>query len=222
MRKLFLLTSLAVTFTALCTPSYAKLSAKINLSSQTMTIYENGKKQHSWPISSGKTSFYTPTGSYKPYLVKKMHLSKKYNNAPMPYSVFFRGGYAIHGTKATWRLGNPASHGCVRLRTSNAKKFHDLVNKHGKSATSITITGRTPSKTRVRLASSSQVITLSSSKSRIRKLRKRKVYHAPKKRYIKRYVKRSRTTSNHYKAKGWNSKSWNNYAASMRRKQASR
>ena len=35
----------------------------------------------------------------------------------MPYSVFFTGGYAVHGTSHVKALGRPASHGCVRLST---------------------------------------------------------------------------------------------------------
>ena len=34
----------------------------------------------------------------RPTVLKKMHYSSIYNNAPMPYSVFFLGGYAVHGT----------------------------------------------------------------------------------------------------------------------------
>ena len=72
-----------------------------------------------------------------------MHHSKKYDNAPMPYSVFFHGGFAVHGTGAVWRLGSPASHGCVRLRTSNARKFYDIVKKHGKKNVTIKVIGKT-------------------------------------------------------------------------------
>jgi hypothetical protein len=50
----------------------------------------------------------------------------------MPYSVFYNGGYAIHGTNYVSRLGRPASHGCIRLRTSNAKRLYRLVKKYGK------------------------------------------------------------------------------------------
>lgn len=125
-------------------PSWAKVSAKINLSSQTMTVRVNGAKRYVWPISSGKDGFLTPRGSFRPHSVEEMHYSKKYENAPMPYSVFFNGGIAVHGTGATWKLGRPASHGCVRLSINNARRFHDLVKQHGKKATRIRVVGRTP------------------------------------------------------------------------------
>lgn len=118
--------------------------ASIDLSSQTMTVKVHGKTAHVWKISSGRKGYITPRGSYRPQWMSRMHYSKKYDNAPMPHSVFFHGGYAIHATYATGALGRPASHGCIRLSPSNAKKFYSLVSKHGKAATRIAITGSTP------------------------------------------------------------------------------
>jgi lipoprotein-anchoring transpeptidase ErfK/SrfK len=57
----------------------------------------------------------------------------------MPHSVFFRGGYAIHGTQYIKRLGRPASHGCVRLHPGNAAKLYRLVRRHGFGNTRIRI-----------------------------------------------------------------------------------
>jgi len=121
-----------------------RLVAKINLSSQTMNVMVDGKLQHSWKISSGAKGHHTPTGSYKPYYMTSMHYSKKYDNAPMPHSVFFRGGYAVHATGSVRRLGSPASHGCVRLSPGNARKFFKLVQRYKKTGTRIKIAGSTP------------------------------------------------------------------------------
>jgi hypothetical protein len=60
-----------------------------------------------------------------------MHYSRKYHMSPMPHSIFFRGGYAIHGTYAVGALGRPASHGCVRLAPGNAAKLFAMVQKEG-------------------------------------------------------------------------------------------
>jgi hypothetical protein len=65
--------------------------------------------------------------------------------------VFFRGGFAIHGTNAVGRLGRPASHGCVRLAPGNAAKLFQLVKAHGASSTRIAING-TPSDSPTRYA----------------------------------------------------------------------
>jgi lipoprotein-anchoring transpeptidase ErfK/SrfK len=69
-----------------------------------------------------------------------MHYSQKYDNSPMPNSIFFLGGYAIHGTYYVKNLGRPASHGCIRLSPGNAAKLYGLVKRHGLGATRITIT----------------------------------------------------------------------------------
>ncbi|MEA1954679.1 MAG: L,D-transpeptidase family protein [Campylobacterota bacterium] len=117
----------------------SKLLAKIDISSQRMHVYLKGNLLHSWKVSTGRKGFYTPTGNYKPGYMTKMHYSKKYDNAAMPYSVFFKGGYAIHGTKNVKRLGRKASHGCIRLRTSNAKELYTLIKKVGKGNSKIKI-----------------------------------------------------------------------------------
>ena len=59
--------------------------------------------------------------------------------SPMPHSIFFRGGYAIHGTNYVSRLGRRASHGCVRLHPSNARRLFNLVKQHGARNTRIQV-----------------------------------------------------------------------------------
>ncbi len=57
----------------------------------------------------------------------------------MPYSVFYDGDYAVHGTYETGRLGQPASAGCVRLDPQHAAVLFDLVRQEGLSSTVIVI-----------------------------------------------------------------------------------
>jgi hypothetical protein len=108
-----------------------RIVAKVDISSQRMKVYKGGKLLHQWKVSTGKKGFSTPTGIYKPTMIEKMHLSRQYNNAPMPYSVFFNGGIAVHGTNSVKRLGSRASHGCVRVATPHAKQLYALVEKSG-------------------------------------------------------------------------------------------
>ena len=108
-----------------------KIVAKVDLSDQRMRVYVNGRERHSWKVSTGRRGYITPKGSFTPYRMHKMWHSRKYNNSPMPYAVFFHKGWAVHGTKAISRLGRPASHGCVRLHPKNAKKFYDLIKASG-------------------------------------------------------------------------------------------
>lgn len=112
---------------------------EIDLSSQTMKVDVNGRSYARWKVSTGRSGYYTPTGSWRPFLLKKMHYSRKYDNSPMPHSIFFLGGYAIHATYYIKQLGRPASHGCIRLHPSNAAKLYSLVQRHGLRSTRITI-----------------------------------------------------------------------------------
>jgi hypothetical protein len=112
----------------------------IDLSSQTMHV-DSSSGSYSWPVSTARAGYYTPRGSFAPTGLQRMHYSKKYHNSPMPYSIFFRGGYAIHGSYATGMLGRPASHGCVRLSPGNAALLYQMVQREGGS---ISITGSPP------------------------------------------------------------------------------
>ncbi|MBW3095736.1 L,D-transpeptidase [Pseudohoeflea coraliihabitans] len=140
MRKYFVAAAVALGFILSATSAQAaRLVAKVDLSSQTMVVSQNGKVTYRWRVSTGRKGYGTPTGSYSAKWLSKNHRSRKYNNAPMPYSVFFRGGYAVHGTYDLKRLGRPASHGCIRLHPNNAAKFFRLVQRYGNSNTRIVI-----------------------------------------------------------------------------------
>ena len=102
----------------------------INLANQTMHV-ESREGDFTWPISSARSGFVTPRGTYGVQRLEAMHYSRKYHNSPMPHSIFFSGGYAIHGTYATGSLGAPASHGCVRLAPGNAATLYQIVRSEG-------------------------------------------------------------------------------------------
>lgn len=129
-----LLACLATTGTAL-----AGVVVRVDLSRQQMDVSVDGYHYDTWSVSTGRRGYRTPTGSYRPKLLKRRHYSTRYDGAPMPYSIFFRGGYAIHGTSHTRALGRPASHGCIRLHPSNAADLFSLVRRYGRSNTRIVI-----------------------------------------------------------------------------------
>jgi L,D-transpeptidase catalytic domain len=114
-------------------PTYACAHVEINvdLASQTMTVHSGSGETYVWPISSGKAGHATPNGVFRPRALYAMVHSAKYNNAPMPHSIFFYGQYAIHGTNAVGSLGRPASHGCVRISPANAAALFAMVQKQG-------------------------------------------------------------------------------------------
>jgi len=142
--KLFIyITAAALTGAALLFGSNAahanQIVARVSLSQQTMEVMVDGRPTFAWKVSTGDRAHVTPTGSFKPTRLHEMWYSKKYDNAPMPHSVFFSGGYAVHATYAINRLGRPASHGCVRLHPDAAADFYQLVEAFGPANTSIVI-----------------------------------------------------------------------------------
>lgn len=112
----------------------------INLSTQTMHV-QSSSGSYSWPVSTARAGYYTPRGSFAPTGMQPMHYSRKYHMSPMPHSIFFRGGYAIHGSYETGSLGRPASHGCVRLSPGHAAMLYQMVQREGGR---ISITGAPP------------------------------------------------------------------------------
>ena len=116
------------------------IEARIDVSRQTMTVYENGALAYSWRVSTARSGYRTPRGTYRPTRLHKMWYSRKYDNSPMPHSIFFHGGYAIHGTNYVKSLGRPASHGCIRLAPGNARTLYYMVKSHGYRATRIVVT----------------------------------------------------------------------------------
>ena len=117
----------------------AGVVARIDISKQTMTVSEDGAVLYSWRVSTARSGYRTPRGNFRPIRMHRMWYSRKYDNSPMPYSIFFHGGYAIHGTDAVSNLGRPASHGCVRLAPSNARTLYNLVRAHGAGNTRIVL-----------------------------------------------------------------------------------
>jgi lipoprotein-anchoring transpeptidase ErfK/SrfK len=112
----------------------------VSLSEQEMTVRADGYEGMArWDVSTGRRGLKTPTGYFQPQWTTRMHYSRKYNNAPMPHSIFFHGGYAIHGTDHVNQLGKPASHGCIRLHPENAEMLFGIVKEAGMKNTHINI-----------------------------------------------------------------------------------
>lgn len=118
----------------------AGLIARIDLSDQRMRVYRDGRQIHDWPVSTARRGYRTPVGTFRPGRMHRRYFSRKYHGSPMPHSVFFLGGYAIHGTNDIRNLGRPASHGCVRLHPDNARRLFGLIRDGGKQNARIVIT----------------------------------------------------------------------------------
>src|SRR5687767_7240205 len=104
----------------------------IDKATQQMTVDIDGATRWIWPVSTGRRGYDTPAGSFRPFRLEEDHYSKEWDEAPMPYSIFFTGdGHVIHGSYETRRLGRRASHGCVRLAPKHAEKLFTLVKREG-------------------------------------------------------------------------------------------
>ena len=121
------------------TASAATLVANIDISSQTMTVTHRGKLKYRWKVSTARSGKVTPAGSWSAKWLSKNHRSSRYNNAPMPYAIFYNGHYAVHGTDQVGRLGRPASSGCVRLHPENARVLFELTRREGLKNTRIVV-----------------------------------------------------------------------------------
>jgi hypothetical protein len=122
--------------------AHANLLIHIDKSTQRMAVTVDGKPLYDWPVSTGRRGYDTPGGSFKPFRMDIDHHSDEFDDAPMPYSVFFtRTGTAVHGTFEQRHLGHAVSHGCVRLSVKNAATLWQLV-KHEKMAnTTVVVSG---------------------------------------------------------------------------------
>ena len=111
----------------------------VSKSQQQLEVVVDGVATYRWPISSGRPGFATPSGTYRPIRLERQWYSHRYNMTPMPYSVFFHRGYAVHGTMESRNLGRAVSHGCVRLRPDNAAVLFSLVRRHGAGNTKVVV-----------------------------------------------------------------------------------
>ena len=118
----------------------AKLDILVDKAAQRMLVIQDGYIRFMWPVSTGRDATQTPNGQFTPQRLERNWSSSAYYDSPMPFSIFFHHGYAIHGSYAIDRLGGPASHGCVRLHPHHAAILFDLVQLEGPNRTTIEVT----------------------------------------------------------------------------------
>ncbi len=120
----------ALAFAALSSRADAAVVVQIDRAVQRMAVIVDGAPRYNWRVSTARRGYITPPGTYHPEMLARRWL---------PHSIFFYGGFAIHGSYEISHLGRPASHGCVRLDPSNAVILFGLVQREGLAATTILI-----------------------------------------------------------------------------------
>lgn len=114
----------------------------VSKSQQQMAVIVDGEQVFRWPVSTGRRGYETPEGVFHGKSLNRIWFSRQYDMTPMPWSVFFHQGYALHGTAETRHLGHAVSHGCVRLDTDNAAILFALVSERGVEKTKVIVTER--------------------------------------------------------------------------------
>jgi hypothetical protein len=125
----------------LCLPVPARADIVVNISKsqQRLAVMVDGAEAYRWPVSTGARRYPTPAGVFRPVRLERHWYSRKYNLTPMPWSMFFHRGYAVHGTMEAHNLGRAVSHGCVRLRPDNAAVLYSMVRRHGLMHTKVVV-----------------------------------------------------------------------------------
>jgi lipoprotein-anchoring transpeptidase ErfK/SrfK len=119
--------------------SAATLVAKVSLSTQTMTVIHHGKVKYRWSVSTAREGKVTPVGSWTAKQLKRFHWSSRYGRAAMPYSIFYNGNFAVHGTNSVSKLGTPVSAGCIRLSRGHAATLFSMARNAGLKNTLIVV-----------------------------------------------------------------------------------
>jgi hypothetical protein len=141
-----LLAALAALVIVAAPAARASLLITVDKSAQQMTVTVDGDPRYIWPVSTGREGYDTPAGQYTPFRMEKDHFSREWDDAPMPYSIFFtKQGHAIHGTNHKID-GSPESHGCVRLSVTHAAILWGLVKQEGMANVRVELDGRIPSR----------------------------------------------------------------------------
>lgn len=174
----------------------ARVKVTVDLTTQRMHV-TSASGSYTWKVSTGRGRHFTPLGTYRPTVMRRMHYSRKYNNSPMPYSVFFRGGYAIHGTNYVSRLGMPASHGCIRLATPNAAKLYAMIKREGARITIVGSRAKFYANHRVEqrkiaAARKARLEVAHAKRNELRQLRRAKLRHARAERKKLRQLRRAK------------------------------
>ena len=137
--------AIVAVLTLLGQTAHADLLIEVDKSTQHMTVSVNGQQIYNWPVTTGGSGYDTPSGTFKPFRMEVDHYSDEYDNAPMPYSIFFtQTGNAIHGTYEQRNLGRAVSHGCVRLSVKNAATLWNLVKQEKMANTKVVLSGAIP------------------------------------------------------------------------------
>lgn len=91
-----------------------------------LSLYHDGRMWNSWLVRGGSYYAQTRRGNFTVYWRDIDHVSTIYDSAPMPYSQFFYGGEALHGSRYMVDPFVGHSHGCVNMWVKDARQLWNL------------------------------------------------------------------------------------------------
>ncbi len=99
----------------------------VDLTKQQLTAYQGTSPVFQALVSTGLPGTPTVIGQFRIYwkLVATDMAGPGYYLPAVPYTMYFLRGYSLHGTYWHHNFGQPMSHGCVNLRTEDAKWLFD-------------------------------------------------------------------------------------------------
>ena len=106
-----------------------KIEIVVDISSKRMRVLVDNKERYTWSVAivPGRS---TRPGEFRVQFLSEDHYSSIYNNEPMPYSIFYDGNRAVHGT--TKKIKGHQTHGCIALTRPNAQVLFELVSRNRK------------------------------------------------------------------------------------------
>lgn len=140
-----------------CYQRSCKIWLLVDKSRQRAQLHVDGTPiaEGEWKATTGSPGHGTPNFDRSPALPLRIYDKYSSTKFPggswngfgnMPFAVFIKGGFAVHGTTGTAKTGNisklgtvPLSHGCIRIHPDNAKIFNRLVRANGAAQTWITV-----------------------------------------------------------------------------------
>jgi lipoprotein-anchoring transpeptidase ErfK/SrfK len=96
---------------------------EVNISTQRLVAWEGGVPVYAVIISTGTDEHPTPPGTFT---IQSKHRTARmqgddYDVPDVPFTMYYYGGYAIHGAYWHHRFGTPVSHGCVNVAVDHAE-----------------------------------------------------------------------------------------------------
>jgi lipoprotein-anchoring transpeptidase ErfK/SrfK len=100
---------------------------EVNVTTQQVTAWEGDVPVMSFSVSTGLPNTPTVLGKFNIYgkLSSTLMVGPDYYLPEVPYTMYFYAGYSLHGTYWHNNFGQPMSHGCVNMETSQAKQLFD-------------------------------------------------------------------------------------------------